>query len=86
MTTTNSDIPEWKKEIIRLNQEVKKLNLLVNKINGLKLVKSGDKEFNLIDDALYCAGKYWCYYCDREEDCDILRNLNFVIMGIIINT
>ena len=39
--------------------EVNKLTSIVNKINGLKLVKKNDKEFTIIDEALYCAARYW---------------------------
>ena len=68
-------------EVARLQQEVEKLTLLVNEINGLKLIKRKDKEFALIDDALYCAAKYW-YDHEKEEDRDSLNEIE--ICAIII--
>ena len=68
-------------EVYRLQQEVEKLTLLVNKINGLTLIKNGNEEFDLIDDALYCAGKYW-YDNQKQEDNDSLEKIE--ILAIII--
>jgi len=61
--------------------EVNKLTLIVNKINGLKLVKKNDKEFTIIDEALYCAAKYW-YDNGKEEYMNELEE--FDICAIII--
>ena len=68
-------------EVVRLQQEVKKLTLLVNEINGLTLIKKGNEVFDLIDDALYCAGKYW-YDNEKQEENDSLNEIE--ILAIII--
>ena len=52
---------DYRDEVDWLQYEVEKLTLLVNKINGLKLIKPGNEEFSLIDDALFSAGEYWKY-------------------------
>ena len=53
----------------------------MNEIHGLTLIKKGDEEFSLIDDALYCAGKYW-YDHGKEDYTDSLNELE--ICAIII--
>ena len=66
MSTTQQDITKKHyKEVARLQQEVEWVEGLVNEIHGLTLIKKGNEEFSLIDDALYCAGKYW--YDHGEE-------------------
>ena len=48
---------DYRDEVVRLQQEIDKLTLLVNEINGLKLSKSDDDECLTIGEALYCAGR-----------------------------
>ena len=82
MSTTQQDITKKHyEEVARLQQEVEKLTLLVNEINGLTLIKKGNNEFSLIDEALYCAGKYW-YDHEKKEDRDSLNEIE--ICAIII--
>ena len=68
-------------EVARLQQEVEKLTLLVNEINGLTLIKTGNEEFGLIDDALYCARKYW-YDNEKQDYTDSLNEIE--ILAIVI--
>ena len=68
-------------EVDRLQKEAEKLTLFMNEMNGLKLFKKGDDEFDLIDEALYCATRYW-YDHEKEEDKDNLNKLD--IYAIII--
>ncbi len=65
-TPTQPLIPGWMLERNRLQQEVDKLTLIVNKINGLKLILEKDREFDIISEALYCAERYW--YDEGHED------------------
>ena len=82
MSTIQQDIRKkhWE-EVARLQQEVEWVEGLVNEIHGLTLIKKGNEEFSLIDDALYCAGKYW-YDHDAHDYTDSLKEIE--ICAIII--
>ena len=85
-TPTQQEIrKKYFEEVARLQQELKnkleKLTLVVNEINGLKLVKEKDKEFDIISEALYCARRYW-YDNGNEEYMNELDELD--ICAIII--
>lgn len=66
----------WREKAIRLENEVKKLKLIVDKIKGLKLVTQDDDDFSLIEEALYTARRYWYdnlnnAYCREIDHLDI---------------
>ena len=70
------------KEIRRLQKEVDKLKSVISKIHGLKLVKEGDEEFHLIDEAITEGCSCWCEEGDEERTLELN---DLTIEGIILS-
>ena len=68
---------DWIKERELLKQEISELKKTIKDMKSIKIAGDNDSEYKIVEEALYCASKYWGESC-KDNDQLNLDELNSI--------